>query len=151
MKIDKIDIQQKAIANAFSEVKKLGVKFSNKNYEFYSLTREGCYVVGVYKGSEKKNFSKGEKILHIFEVKKAVLENKRKELVQIENDIVGIFSTSRLDYLLTHIYDEKSKKMIEVDRKGKMVAIVYTGSEIVKTKDGKELKVHNFNIQNLDM
>jgi hypothetical protein len=151
MNIDKIEMEKKAITNAFNEVKKLGVKFSTKNYEFYSLTKEGCYLVGVYKGSEKRQFKKGDKVLHIFDVKKAVLENKKGELVEVENSIVGVFSSSRLDYMLTHTYNTKNKKMEEIDRKGKMLAIVYTGTESVKTKTGKELQVHNFYIKELSL
>jgi hypothetical protein len=151
MNIDKIEMEKKAITNAFNEVKKLGVKFSTKNYEFYSFTKEGCYLVGVYKGSEKKQFKNGDKVLHIFDVKKAVLLNKKDELVEVENSIVGVFSSSRLDYMLNHTFNIKTKKMEEVDRKGKMLAIVYTGIENVKTKAGKELQVHNFYIKELSL
>jgi hypothetical protein len=142
MNIDKIE-------NALNEANKYGVKFSQKNYGFYSLTKEGCYLVGVYKGSEKKKFSNKEAILHIFDLRKGVLENKDKKLVDVTDCLVGIFSTSKLDYLLTHKYNKETKKMEKADRVGKLLVIVYNGMKDTKTKEGKEIKVHNFLIREL--
>jgi hypothetical protein len=89
--------------------------------------------------------------LNIFNVEKAILLGKDGEQVPIENKKIAIFSTSRLDYMLNHNYDEEQKQSVEIDRKGHKVAIIYTGKEEFKTKAGKKAKSHSFNFKDLTL
>jgi hypothetical protein len=153
MKANKVEMEdkKKKISDAFDKVREAGVKFNNNNYELYSITSEGCYLIGTYEGNCHRVFKDEDRTLNIFSVEKATLMNKDSEAVDIENKKIAIFSTSRLDYLLTHTYDDKEKKSVEINRVGHKLAIIYTGMEIFKTKTGKKAKSHNFNFKDLSL
>jgi hypothetical protein len=147
---EKLEEKQK-ISSAFEQVKESGVKFFNKNYELYSITEAGCFLIGTYEGSYHRTFKDEDRTLNIFNVEKAVLMNKDGEQVSVEGKTIAIFSTSRLEYMLTHIYDEQQDKSVETDRKGHKISIIYTGIEHFKTKAGKKAKSHSFNFKDLTL
>jgi hypothetical protein len=158
MKVNKTEIEEKQkkeekqkISNAFEQVKDSGVKFFNKNYELYSITEAGCYLIGTYEGSYHRIFKDEDRTLNIFNVEKAILMGKEGDQVSVENKKIAIFSTSRLDYMLNHIYDEEQKKSVETDRTGHRISIIYTGIEYFKTKAGKKAKSHSFNFKDLSL
>jgi hypothetical protein len=155
MKVNKTEMEEKQkqkISEAFKQVKESGVKFFNINkYELYSITEAGCFLIGTYEGSYHRIFKDEDRTLNIFNVEKAILMGKDGEQVPIENKKIAIFSTSRLDYMLNHIYDEEQKKSVETDRTGHKISIIYTGIEYFKTKAGKKAKSHSFNFKDLSL
>jgi hypothetical protein len=138
------------INSAFERLKALGVPFQQKDrVNIYSINREGCFIYGKYMGQHKIIRENEEYFLEIFEVIEGIVLDKDVGMKEIKNEKIGLFTSGQLNNRLHYVFDENGNKE-EIDRKGHIVSIIYTGQKEIK-EGKKKYKIHTYNFKDITL